>query len=94
MKVVHKFPLNFPGQQIALSVGFPMLRSAPKIVHFGFQLGAPHVWIDHVSDASDRETMILRIFATGEEIPSGWDHVMSAFGDAQGYTVWHLYRFR
>ena len=81
MRTIWKFPVPFPGGDIAMPKG-------AKILTLQMQQGVPTLWAEVVPDGLN-EIHHLVIYGTGHPIHSGSGSYIGTFQDPP--FVWHVY---
>jgi hypothetical protein len=82
MRYIFKYSVSYIDTVIEMPVG-------AIIRHAGSQRTGHHLWAEVRNPSSAaREDRIFRVFATGEEIPDGWDW---RYTWQDGPYVWHVF---
>lgn len=88
--IIYKHLLNLPGETTTVPIG--------TIIHFGEQLSAHYVWIDHIVEEQNVvvDSRYLIMLPTGQTFAPedyGFDsmtHIQTLQSEF-GQMVWHLY---
>jgi len=68
-----------------------MLPAGARVIHADVQRDGVYVWAEVTDpDPAALSARWLGVFATGQEIPDGWQHVATATTPGAEF-VWHVY---
>jgi hypothetical protein len=79
-RVIHKFPVHSSSE---IQLGMPA-----KFLYVAMQGDYPQLWVQHCPDSHIQATAQIRTFATGQEIPEGFEFLGTWL---DGSYVWHAY---